>query len=134
MRILRWIVLAGFWITLPASARQEAPRPIHFARQPSLSPDGQRLATGSWDGVANVWEAASGRELFALKGHTDRISSVAWAADGPRALEKCRGSFRSIVIECLLGALMTCGTPGQKLARMACASPSFSGSVCLHEV
>jgi WD40 repeat protein len=39
------------------------------------SPDGKRLATGSGNiqeseaEVANVWDAASGRELLALPGH-----------------------------------------------------------------
>jgi tetratricopeptide (TPR) repeat protein len=48
------------------------------------SPDGQRLATGSWDGTAKVWDAAGGRELLKLKGHTDRLWSVAWSPDGTR--------------------------------------------------
>jgi WD40 repeat protein len=48
----------------------------------TFSPDGERIVTGSWDGTAKVWEAASGRELFALEGHTDRINSVAFSADG----------------------------------------------------
>ena len=31
------------------------------------SPDGKRLATGSRDGTAKVWDAASGQELLTLK-------------------------------------------------------------------
>ena len=38
----------------------------------SWSPDGTRLATGSRDGTAKVWDAAGGRELLTLKGHTER--------------------------------------------------------------
>ena len=38
----------------------------------SWSPDGTRLATGSWDGTAKVWDAASGRERLTLRGHTGR--------------------------------------------------------------
>ena len=37
----------------------------------SWSPDGTRLATGSWDGTAKVWDAAGGRELLTLRGHTE---------------------------------------------------------------
>src|SRR5207302_1064504 len=48
----------------------------------SWSPDGQRLATGSKDETAKVWEAASGRELLTLKGHTNGVVSVSWSPDG----------------------------------------------------
>jgi WD40 repeat protein/serine/threonine protein kinase len=50
----------------------------------SWSPDGQRLATGSHDRTAKVWEAASGRELRTLQGHTNAVWSVAWSPDGQR--------------------------------------------------
>ena len=49
-----------------------------------LSPDGQRIVTGSEDETAKVWEAASGRELLTLKGHSDWIWSVAFSPDGQR--------------------------------------------------
>ena len=39
----------------------------------SWSPDGTRLATGSEDGTAKVWDAAGGRELLTLKGHTGAV-------------------------------------------------------------
>src|SRR5262249_16169027 len=56
----------------------------------SWSPDGRRLATGSQDGTAKVWDAASGRDLLTLKEHADynlltwrgpgeQISSVSWS-------------------------------------------------------
>jgi WD40 repeat protein len=48
------------------------------------SPDGKRLATGSEDSTAKVWETGTGKELLSLSGHTDRISSVAWSPDGKR--------------------------------------------------
>jgi tetratricopeptide (TPR) repeat protein len=35
-----------------------------------FSPDGQRLASASWDGTVKVWEASSGKELHTLRGHT----------------------------------------------------------------
>ena len=50
----------------------------------ALSPDGQRMVTGSRGRTAKVWEAASGKELFTLKGHSSWIPSVVLSPDGQR--------------------------------------------------
>jgi serine/threonine protein kinase len=50
----------------------------------SWSPDGLRLATGSADGTAHVWDVVSGRELLSLSGQTRAVLSVAWSPDGQR--------------------------------------------------
>jgi hypothetical protein len=50
----------------------------------AFSPDGQRIATGSGDRTAKVWETATGRELLTLTGHDDSIQSVAFSPDGRR--------------------------------------------------
>jgi eukaryotic-like serine/threonine-protein kinase len=50
----------------------------------AVSPDGQRIATGSDDTTAKIWDAASGRELLTLKGHRDWIKRVAFSPDGKR--------------------------------------------------
>src|SRR5262249_24427123 len=36
----------------------------------AVTPDGQRVLTGSQEGRARVWDAASGQELLTLNGHT----------------------------------------------------------------
>ena len=41
------------------------------------------LATASSDGIINLW-SADGVALGALKGHTDRVSMLAWAAGDTR--------------------------------------------------
>jgi WD40 repeat protein len=46
------------------------------------SPDGTRLATAGTDGIAKVWDAATGEELLALAGHTYGLFSIAYSPDG----------------------------------------------------
>ena len=52
------------------------------------SPDGKRLATASDDHTAKVWDAATGKELLTLRGHSGFVYSVAyssgWQAPGHR--------------------------------------------------
>jgi hypothetical protein len=45
---------------------------------------GARLATGSYDGTAKVWDAAGGRVLLTLEGHAGLVYSVSWSRDGTR--------------------------------------------------
>ena len=47
----------------------------------TFSPNGTRIATGDWDGIAIVWDVATGTELVTFT-KTDYISSVAFSPDG----------------------------------------------------
>jgi len=51
-------------------------------RAVAFSPDGLKLATGDLDGVARLWEAATGRLLMTLNLHTQRIHAVEFSPDG----------------------------------------------------
>jgi len=48
------------------------------------SPDGRRVATGSWDNTARIWDATTGDVVRALEGHGGYVYSVAWSPDGRR--------------------------------------------------
>jgi WD40 repeat protein len=49
-----------------------------------FSPNGDRFATASSDNTAALWDAATGRRLFSLKGHREVILSIAFSPDGGR--------------------------------------------------
>jgi WD40 repeat protein/serine/threonine protein kinase len=50
----------------------------------AYSPDGQRLAAGSWDQTVKVWDAQTGQKLLDLKGHRGFVWSVTFSPDGKR--------------------------------------------------
>jgi WD40 repeat protein len=56
----------------------------NWVRGVSFSPDGTRLATASMDGSAIVWDAASGRKLFAFSDPAVALYGLAFSPDGNR--------------------------------------------------
>jgi len=51
-----------------------------------FSPNGQWIVAGSMDGTARVWDAASGKELRTLEGHSAGGVVVAFSSDGHRII------------------------------------------------
>jgi WD40 repeat protein/serine/threonine protein kinase len=45
------------------------------------SPDGRRIASGSYDHTVQVWDAADGSHAFTYRGHSSPVNAVAWSSD-----------------------------------------------------
>jgi WD40 repeat protein len=48
----------------------------------AVSPDGNRIASGSFDTTVKIWDSATGRELFTLRGHKLPVTTVAFSNNG----------------------------------------------------
>jgi WD40 repeat protein len=46
------------------------------------SPDGQRIVTGSDDGMLRIWDSKTGREEKSIRGHEGMVTGVCWGPDG----------------------------------------------------
>ena len=58
----------------------------HHSEVSSLawSPDGRRIASGSYDGTVQVWEVTTGKLLLTYRGHPTQVRKVRWSPDGRR--------------------------------------------------
>jgi WD40 repeat protein len=50
----------------------------------AFSPDGSRVASGSYDETVRAWDAQTGQCQQTLEGHSDWVHSVAFSPDGSR--------------------------------------------------
>ena len=53
-----------------------------------FSSDGRRLASGSYDQTARIWDAENGSSLAVLRGHRTRIVEVGFVSEGRRLLTR----------------------------------------------
>jgi WD40 repeat protein len=60
-----------------------------------LSPDGKKVASGSWDGAVKLWNVDTGKVIKTWTGHTAKVASVNWSPDGGRVVSgSSDGTFR----------------------------------------
>jgi WD40 repeat protein/tRNA A-37 threonylcarbamoyl transferase component Bud32 len=55
-----------------------------WIRNLAFSPDGSRLAAGSWNHAVKIWDVATGKALATLNGHSGVVWGVAFSPDGSR--------------------------------------------------
>ena len=48
------------------------------------SPDGNYIASASYDRTVQIWEAATGHPVYTYTGHEIKVYTVAWSPDGER--------------------------------------------------
>jgi len=69
--------------TQPRTSRSSSAIPKRAVHAVAFSPDGTRLATGSADKSARIWDAASGRKLLEIL-HDGGVRAMAFSPDGRR--------------------------------------------------
>ena len=89
------IVPGSLWATVTGAPGEEDARTPRLVAQTghsggiitvAFAPDGRTILTGSRDGTARLWDAASGREIRRLECHGRQFWSVAFAPDGRTVL------------------------------------------------
>ncbi|WP_165226488.1 WD40 repeat domain-containing serine/threonine protein kinase [Aquisphaera insulae] len=58
----------------------------------AVDPLGRWIATGAWDNVIRLWDAASGLPVAVLEGHSGWISDLAFSPDGGRLASRASDS------------------------------------------
>src|SRR5208283_5772232 len=51
--------------------------------------DGKTLASSSGDATLKLWDAAAGKLLVSMQGHTGDVRSIAWSPDGKTLVSGC---------------------------------------------
>lgn len=74
---------AGIWIydAHTLEVRQQLPGHTGLVSVVAWSPDGQQLASGSWDQTVRIWQVESGEQIGEIP-HPDQIIALDWSPNG----------------------------------------------------
>ncbi|KAG2739015.1 WD40 repeat-like protein [Suillus brevipes Sb2] len=99
----------------------------------ALSPDGKKIASGSWDGAVKLWNVDTGKVIKTWKGHTDRVNSVSWSSDGERVVSgSSDGMFTVWDVESgktILGPINTHAAEDVLGVQAVCYSPDIDAKM-----
>lgn len=70
------------WKTSDGSLQHSFEGHLDAAYALAVSPDGQTIATGSYDQKIRLWNAMTGKEVALLKGHNGAVNSLSFRPDG----------------------------------------------------
>eukprot|EP00759_Apiculatamorpha_spiralis_P043563 PhF_6_TR40879/c0_g1_i1/m.61828 len=88
----------------------------------TYSPDGKRMATGSADNTARIWDAGTGTLIATLTGHYNAVTSVCFSCDCKRIATGSKDNTARIW-DVENGTVITTLTGHYKAVTSVCFSP-----------
>ncbi len=110
----------------PAESWSGSPAHSLDVRGLAFSPDGQTLASGSFDSTIKLWDVATGRERASVQGGGRRVYSLAFAPDGQTLALALSGSMVEPKGEVVLWSPAEARRPFRVMGEGSIAAVAFS--------